>query len=66
MRAFAVSTKKYLRPYGLSGSTFTAVANYTNSKTEVYHETPNLWSTNLACNKTNISPLSATNLFVWS
>ena len=37
MRAFAAFTKKYLRPYGWSGSIFTAATNYTNLKTEIYH-----------------------------
>ena len=34
MGAFAVFAEKYLRPYGCSGTNFTAAVNFTNPKTE--------------------------------
>ena len=38
MHAFAVFTKKYLRPCSCSGATFTAMVNCTNPKTEMQIE----------------------------
>ena len=35
MGAFAIFTEKYSRPYGWSGSNFTAVANYTIPESRV-------------------------------
>lgn len=35
MHAFAVFAKKYLRPHGWCGSSFTTAANYRNPKTEI-------------------------------
>ena len=38
MHAFVVITEKYVRPYGYSGTNFTAGVNCLNPKTEIQNE----------------------------
>ena len=38
MCSSAVFTEKYLRPYGWSGSNFTAATNYANPKAEIQND----------------------------